>query len=89
MIWWPLFETPFYYIEYAIAQLGSLQLYRNFKKDPRKTIKQFTEALSLGSSKSVSEIYRVAGIEFNISEQNIKDLMEFVENEINSLEVVN
>ncbi|CAI8946464.1 M3 family oligoendopeptidase [Bacillus mycoides] len=84
-----LFETPFYYIEYAIAQLGSLQLYRNFKKDPRKTIKQFTEALSLGSSKSVSEIYRVAGIEFNISEQNIKDLMEFVENEINSLEVVN
>ncbi|MEI5906895.1 M3 family metallopeptidase [Bacillus spongiae] len=83
-----LFETPFYYIEYAIAQLGALQLYRNYKEDPHSTIQQFIEALSLGSSKPVKEIYSIAGIDFTLSEEMMKDLMAFVMEEIKSTTVL-
>lgn len=80
-----IFETPFYYIEYAIAQLGALQLYRNYKNNPSVTISKFKSALSHGSSKTVKEVYQEAGIEFNISEEMIEELMDFVGDEIRSL----
>ncbi len=78
-----IFETPFYFIEYAIAQIGALQLYRNYKKKPQQTLKQFKQALSLGSSKSIKEVYRKAGIEFDFSKETIQEVMSFVEEKIN------
>ncbi|MDP4550101.1 M3 family oligoendopeptidase [Alkalihalobacillus macyae] len=80
-----IFETPFYYIEYAIAQLGALQLYRNYKNSPSVTISKFKSALTLGSSKSVKEVYQEAGIEFNLSEEMIKELMDFVGEELSNI----
>ncbi|MFI8708997.1 M3 family oligoendopeptidase [Bacillus sp. NPDC077411] len=77
-----IFEVPFYYVEYAIAQLGALQMYKQYKINPKQTLSNFKKALSLGSSKSLKEVYQAAGIKFDFSEETIKDLMEFVEQEI-------
>ena len=77
-----LFEVPFYYIEYAIAQLGAIAIYRNYLANPEKTLQQYLAALKLGYTKSMKEIYETAGIEFNFSAAYIKELMHFLTTEL-------
>jgi oligoendopeptidase F len=77
-----LFEVPFYYIEYAMAQLGAIAVWRNFKNDPELAVKQYKEALSLGYTKSIGSIYRAAGIEFNFSREYVRELVTFVRSEL-------
>ncbi|MHA1338686.1 MAG: M3 family oligoendopeptidase [Promethearchaeota archaeon] len=76
-----IFTNPFYYIEYGFAQLGALALYRNYLKNPAKTIEEYDKFLSLGNSKSLPELYKAAGIEFNFSPEYIESLMKFAEEE--------
>lgn len=80
-----LFEVPFYYIEYGMAQLGALGVWRNFLTDKSKAVEQYKEALSLGYTKPIGDIYNTAGVEFNFSDTYIKSLMEFVKSELNKL----
>ncbi|MDA2065183.1 M3 family oligoendopeptidase [Bacillus cereus] len=81
-----IFEVPFYYIEYAIAQLGALQMYKQYKEDPKQALENYKKALSLGSSQSIKEVYDAAGIHFDFSGETIKELMLFVEKELELLE---
>ena len=62
-----LFEVPFYYIEYGIAQLGALGIWKNSQSDYNKAISDYKNALALGYSKSIVEIYNTAGITFDFS----------------------
>lgn len=77
-----LFEVPFYYIEYAIAQLGALAVWRNYCKDPKKALNQYLDALALGYTVPMKEIYATAGIEFNFSKSYISELMRFLKEKI-------
>lgn len=77
-----LFEVPFYYIEYGMAQLGAIAIWKNFKAQPKETIEKYKTALSLGHTKSIGEIYEAAGISFNFTKSYISELMEFVYSEI-------
>ena len=77
-----LYEVPFYYIEYGMAQLGALAVWRNFNINKAKAIEQYKAALSLGYTKTIGEIYQTAGIEFNFSAGYIKELMSFVKDEL-------
>ncbi|MGX5384913.1 M3 family oligoendopeptidase [Bacillus thuringiensis] len=81
-----IFEVPFYYIEYAIAQLGALQMYKQYKEDPKQALENYKKALSLGSSQSIKEVYDAAGIRFDFSGETIKELMLFIEKELELLE---
>jgi oligoendopeptidase F len=56
-----IFEVPFYYIEYGMAQLGALSIYKNFCEDKEKTLRQYQDFLNLGYSVSVRELYQAAG----------------------------
>lgn len=80
-----IFEVPFYYIEYAISQLGALAIYKNYKENGKKAVEQYEDFLNLGYSKSVSELYEVAGIKFDFSEGYIKEMVEFIKNELETL----
>lgn len=80
-----VFEVPFYYIEYAIAQLGAIAIWKNYKEKPEQALKQYKEALALGYTKPIHEIYAKAGIEFNFGEAYVKDLLGFVKDEMDSL----
>ena len=77
-----IFEVPFYYIEYAIAQLGALQIYRNYKLDKDKAIIKYLEALSLGGAKPAKELFSIAGIKFDFSQELLGNLMDMVSAEI-------
>ena len=81
-----IFEVPFYYIEYGIAQLGALQVYRNFKKDPKAGLEGYIKGLSLGSSKPLPEVWEAMNIKFDFSADTIRELMEFVQNELEELQ---
>ena len=80
-----LFEVPFYYIEYGMAQLGAIAVWRNYKKDPEKGYELYKNALSLGYKKSIPEVYKAAGIKFDFSKEYIKELMDFVRAELVTL----
>lgn len=80
-----LFEVPFYYIEYGMAQLGAIAVWRNYKQNPDKAIKQYMDALSLGYTKNISEIYKTAGISFNFSQEYVRELVDFVKEELEEI----
>jgi len=80
-----LFEVPFYYIEYGIAQLGAIGLWMQYKQNPNNALENYMNALSLGGTKTLPELYRAAGLEFNLTPAYIKTLMEFVKTEMDQL----
>ena len=80
-----LFEVPFYYIEYAIAQLGAVAIWKNYKENPEKALQQYLDALALGYTKPMDVIYQTAGIKFNFSVDYVKELAAFVKNELDKL----
>ena len=73
-----IFEVPFYYVEYGIAQLGALQIYANAKKDKNSAIQNLIKAESLGSSKPLPELFSTAGIKFDFSPKTIEPLAEMI-----------
>ncbi|MFN4314148.1 MAG: M3 family oligoendopeptidase [Chitinophagaceae bacterium] len=80
-----LFEVPFYYIEYGIAQLGAIGLWQQFKQNPELAVSHYIKALSLGGMRSLPELFSAAGLKFDFSPQYISGLMQFVHKELNSL----
>jgi oligoendopeptidase F len=80
-----LFEVPFYYIEYGIAQLGAIGLWKQYKENKVKALGNYTHALSLGGTRTLPELYDAAGLKFNFSKQHIKQLMEFVSREVENI----
>ncbi|MEC9477231.1 MAG: M3 family oligoendopeptidase [Planctomycetota bacterium] len=81
-----LFGVPFYYVEYAIAQLGALQVWKNHRQEPNSAIQRYREGLALGNTRSLPELYSAAGIKFDFSRENLEQLISMVREEIDSLE---
>lgn len=73
-----IFEVPFYYIEYGIAQLGAIGLWKNYHMQPDKAIEDYKQALALGNTVTIPEMYKTAGVNFDFSAAHIKELMDFV-----------
>ncbi|MCS6795901.1 MAG: M3 family oligoendopeptidase [Raineya sp.] len=80
-----IYEVPFYYIEYGFAQLGAIAVWQNTQKDLQKGLNDYLNALALGYTKTIPEIYQTAGISFNFSAEYIKDLVSFVQQEWSNL----
>ncbi len=80
-----LYEVPFYYIEYGMAQLGAIAVWRNYKLDKKKGLEGYMNALKLGYTKSIPEIYKAANIKFDFSKAYIKELMDFVRGELSKI----
>ena len=81
-----LYEVPFYYIEYGMAQLGAIAVYKNYKEDPEKGLELYLNALKLGYKKSIKEIYETAGVKFDFSKAYIKELIDFIKEELKEVE---
>lgn len=79
-----LFEVPFYYIEYGMAQLGALGVWRNYLNNKQQAVQQYKEALSLGYTKPIGDIYNTAGVRFDFSKAYIRELMLFTQEQINN-----
>jgi len=80
-----LYEVPFYYIEYGIAQLGAIGMWMQYKQNPQQALDNYCNALSLGGTKTLPELYKTAGLEFDFSPHKIKVLMDFVKKEMDNI----
>lgn len=81
-----LFEVPFYYIEYGIAQLGAIAMWRQYKENKEQALDNYMKALSLGYTKTLKELYAQAGIRFDFSPEYIKELSGFVHAQMKQLD---
>lgn len=77
-----LYEVPFYYIEYGMAQLGAIAIWRNYRQQGKAGLESYLRALKLGNMGTIPEIYRAAGIRFDFSRAYIRELMQFVRGEL-------
>ncbi len=77
-----LFEVPFYYIEYGIAQLGAIGMWMQFRQNKQKALDNYCKALALGGTQTLPRLYEAAGLQFDFSPERIKVLMEFVKSEM-------
>ena len=80
-----LYEVPFYYIEYALAQLGAIAVWRNFRLDPAAALAGYQRALALGYTVPIGEVYEAAGIRFDFSTEYLSQLADFVRGELAAL----
>ncbi len=80
-----LYEVPFYYIEYGIAQLGAIGVWRNYRRDPEAGLQGYKNALRLGYKAPIRDIYAAAQVPFDFSRQHIRELMQFVWDELEDL----
>jgi oligoendopeptidase F len=77
-----IFEVPFYYIEYGMAQLGAIAVWRNYLTDPEKALDGYEAALKLGYTKPIGKIYEAAGIKFDFSQNYVRELVDFVKKQL-------
>ncbi|QBD81038.1 peptidase M3 [Ktedonosporobacter rubrisoli] len=77
---------PFYYIEYAFARIGALQIWNNYRQDPRQALQQYRHALSLGVTRTLPELYAAAGASFSFDSATLQSVVELVTRAIEELE---
>lgn len=82
-----ILTTPFYYIEYGLAELGALQVFGNARKDQKKAVEDYRKALALGSTVSLPELFATAGAKFAFDAETLKYAVDLMEEVIAELEV--
>lgn len=80
-----IFLYPFYYIEYGIAQVGALQVWRNAREDPTGAAARYRRFLELGATRPLPELYQTAGARFSFDRDLLADLVGLVERELDDL----
>lgn len=83
-----IFRYPFYYIEYALARLGSVQVWANSLKDERKALEQYRYALSLGGTVTLPELFEAAGAKLAFDADTLQDAVTLIENTVQELEAL-
>lgn len=81
-----IFGAPFYYVEYGMAQVGALQIWRNSLTDYAGALAAYRRALSLGGTKTLPELFAAAGAEFRFDMAMLAELVEVVEETVAELE---
>jgi oligoendopeptidase F len=81
-----IFLYPFYYVEYAIAQLGALQVWANSKHDKVKALAQYQHGLSLGNTRPLPELFAAAGCRFSFTRETVQPLVQLVKSELAKLD---
>jgi oligoendopeptidase F len=79
-------RVPFYYIEYGLAQLGSVQIWRNAITDQARAVEDYRRALALGGSVTLPELYRTAGAKFAFDAATLRDAVDLIETTIDRFE---
>lgn len=80
-----IFEVPFYYIEYGIAQLGAIAVWKNYIENPSSALDGYKNALKLAYTRSIPKVYGAANIKFDFSRDYIGELTSFVQDQLKVL----
>ena len=80
-----IFGVPFYYVEYGLAQLGALQIWRNALQDQGQAVAHYRTALALGYTRSLPELFTAAGARFAFDRQTVGELVALVRRQLDLL----
>jgi oligoendopeptidase F len=80
-----IFLYPFYYIEYGIAQLGALQIWKRSLTDRAGAVDAYKHGLSIGGARPLPDLFTAAGAKFDFSVATIAPLMETIGHELAKL----
>jgi oligoendopeptidase F len=83
-----IFGSPFYYVEYGMAQVGALQVWRNARQDQAQAVAAYRQALALGNTRTLPELFAAAGAEFRFDTAMLTDLVTLLESTIEELEAI-
>jgi oligoendopeptidase F len=75
-----IFTSPFYYVDYGIAQLGALQLWLASKQNYENAVEKYMHGLSLGGQKSLPELFAACGLKFDFGEELMGNICEEISN---------
>lgn len=84
-----IFHVPFYYVEYGMAQVGALQVWRNALSDQGEAVTTYRQALKLGGTRSLPELFSAAGASFRFDEEMLSELVTLIEQTLTQLERAN
>jgi oligoendopeptidase F len=79
-------QSPFYYVEYGLAQLGAVQVWRNAMSSQSRAVAAYRQALSLGETVTLPELYAAAGARFAFDASTLRDAVALMEKTILELE---
>ena len=80
-----LFSYPFYYIEYGIAQLGALQLWLQYQKNPQNALDNYAKSMRLGGSRPLPELFEAGEMSFDLGNSTVQGLIDAVRTELDEL----
>lgn len=83
-----IFEIPFYYVDYGLAQVGAVQVWRNALRDQAQAVRQYRDALALGGTRPLPELFAAAGATFAFDANTLGQLVELMETTMAELEAV-
>ena len=78
--------SPFYYIEYGLAQMGAVQIWRNALADQASAVHKYRQALQLGCTVSLPELFSSAGATLSFKTNLLEGLVSLMENKITELD---
>ncbi len=83
-----IFTDPFYYIDYGLAQVGAVQIWRNALTDQAAAVRQYRQGLALGATRTLPELFAAAGGKWSFDVATLRELVDLIESTIEQLEQV-
>jgi oligoendopeptidase F len=81
-------RSPFYYIEYGLASLGAVQIWANARKDQSAAVRAYRDALALGGTVGLRELYAAAGAKFSFAAETLQMAVDLIEKVIEELDAI-
>jgi oligoendopeptidase F len=82
-----IYHYPFYYVEYGVAQLGAVQVWKNALEDQADAVARYRQALSLGGTERLPALYKTAGAKFAFDAETLGEAVALIEETIEALEL--
>lgn len=83
-----VFNDPFYYIEYGMAELGAVQVWANSLRDHHAAVAAYRRALALGATAPLPTLYETAGANFLFNAETLGAAVGLIERTMAELEPV-
>ncbi len=80
-----IFNAPFYYIDYGIAQIGALTLWRIFRRDRKKALEMYKRGMSIGGTRTLPELFRETGLEFRFDSRVMEPIVKEIMDKLNEI----
>lgn len=81
-----IYEVPFYYIDYTLAQICAYQFYLKDLANHEQAWESYTKLCAAGGSRSFLDLLKLADLNSPFEEGTIKEIMKVFEDKLNEID---